>query len=61
MPDVIELRQITVQGTGGKTARVRVVEETEDTYYVTIETDTSAPARRGEGRATARLPEGGRR
>lgn len=39
MAENTELRQITVRGAGGKTARVRVVEETAETYYVTSEAE----------------------
>jgi hypothetical protein len=39
METPLELRQITVRGAGGKTAKVRVVQETEDTYYVVGEAE----------------------
>lgn len=43
-----ELRQVLVKGAGGKTARVRVVEETEETCYVVGEAEYQEARTRGE-------------
>ncbi len=39
MRESVELPVVTVRGAGGKTAQVRVVEETSETYYVTSEAE----------------------
>jgi hypothetical protein len=48
MAETSELRQITVRGAGGRTAQVRVVEETAETYYVTSENEYQRARRAGE-------------
>jgi len=48
MANGTELPQITVRGAGGKTARVRVVEETTETYYVTSEAEYRRARQAGE-------------
>jgi hypothetical protein len=49
-----ELRRVTVRGAGGKTARVRVVDETAETYYVIGEAEYQRARAAGE-RIEARL------
>jgi len=48
MAETAELRQVTVRGAGGRTARVRVVEETAETLYVTSETEYQRARKSGE-------------